>query len=76
MDASFRLHPFFLYCSSPKSARYAAASFSGQSPMGSSTPPTTSGKLRGAAQDGNWDTVSPLPCTPGSSLRKMATVSY
>ena len=22
-----------------------------------------SGELRGAAQDGNWDTASPLPCT-------------
>ena len=33
-------------------------------------PPTTYKKLRGAAQDGNWDAVSPRSCTTGRSLRK------
>ena len=39
-------------------------------------PPTTYKKLRGAAQDGNWDAVSPQSCTTGCSLKKIATASY
>lgn len=39
-------------------------------------PPTTHKELRGAAQDGNWDAVSPQPCTTGCSLKKIATASY